>query len=339
MEVMKEFKLIQAIQRCLPKVPDHVLLGLGDDAALLKGSRRTTVLTTDTQVDGKHFRLDWMPPRAVGERAVAVTLSDVAAMGAWPKTLVSALNLPADMSQGQATALARGIASAAERYQSSVVGGNVVIYDGPLTVTLTALGELPARGKALCRSGARPGDGIFATGVPGMARLGLAVLASRERAGDSLTRGRSGRARLLREAVARYLSPRACCREIAYLRKHICIHSLIDISDGLAGDLGHVLRASGVGAELSLPEVPDFAEASHAVGLVAEDCMLGASDDYVLLFTADGQAMRHIMTAFEERFSRPIVSLGRIIDRPGLWLCKKNSRKKQIQPSAYEHHS
>jgi thiamine-monophosphate kinase len=324
---MREFDFIAAIRRMLGPPRRPVLVGVGDDAAVLAGSRRAEVVTTDTQIEGIHFRREWQPARSVGARAAEITLSDLAAMGARPRALFAALHLPFSIRARDALAVMRGIASAAERHACPVAGGNVAGYHGPLALTLTAIGELPAGRKAFLRSGARPGDGIFVTGPPGLARIGL----------ETLQRTRRPVPRALRPAVRKYLEPRARFEEIEFLAASVRIGAVIDLSDGLAGDLGHVLEESEVGAELE-PSVPSsYREACVLLGLDPMACMLGPSDDYELLFTAAKPLTEKLMQAFRRRFRRELWRVGRITKKRGLWLRLPGGGLRVIEPRSYEH--
>jgi len=319
---VKEFALIKALRRLLPPPGPGVSLGAGDDAAVLAPRGRPLAVTTDTQIEGVHFRREWLAPAGIGGRALEVALSDLAAMGARPRAVVVALQLPARLPGREALALMRGLIARAAARRCEVAGGNIAVYEGPLALTVTALGELPRGAPATLRSAARPGERIYATGLPGLARLGCEALARKARPTP-----------YLRAAIRKYLAPRACVEEMAFLGRSAPLGAAIDLSDGLAGDLGHVLAESGVGARLALEAPADFKRACAALRLDAQACMLGPSDDYELLFTAPERRIAPIAPAFARRFGRPLLPLGLITPERGLWIADAAGRARRIRPA------
>jgi thiamine-monophosphate kinase len=318
-----EFELIRAISALGPRGDATVLVGIGDDAALLVASRdQLLVATTDTLVRGVHF------PRAssarnVGWKALAVNLSDLAAMGARPAWVLQALTLP----RGDATwmrAFAAGFGALARRHRVSLVGGDTT--RGPLSVTVTALGFVP-RGRALRRDAARAGDSIWVSGTPGDAAAGLAIVQRRLRGAAPAVANRL-RARLDRPAprVALGIALRGLAR------------AAIDVSDGLAQDLGHVLRASGVGAELDADAVP----ASTALRAAVPDpsrrreLQLRGGDDYELLFTAPPRRAAQIR-AIAAELRLPLTQIGRVTARKGLAIRDAGGRAVRLKRAGYDH--
>jgi len=247
---------------------DDVLLGVGDDAALLQvPPGQALVAATDTLVEGRHF-LPGTPPHAIGHQALAVNLSDLAAMGADPAWALLSLSLPA-AEESWLAAFAEGLYALAERCNVALVGGDTVC--GPLVVTVEVLGFVePAR--ALRRSGARPGDLVFVSGTPGEAAAGLELLRRDPRtpADDPLvTRYRYAEPRLGLGRALRGVATAA-----------------MDVSDGLLGDLGKLCRASGVGARLDLERLPVSAALARSFDRAScERLVLTGGDDYELLFT------------------------------------------------------
>jgi thiamine-monophosphate kinase len=267
--------------RGAPGVRAGAILGPGDDCALLAATTTATArlaLTTDLLVEGVHFFSD-VDPHALGHKALAVNLSDLAAMGARPVAYLLALALPrVDLEWLEG--FARGLHALADRYGIELVGGDTT--RGPLTIAITALGEVdPAT--ALRRDRARPGDDIWVSGC-----LGAAAFAVRERlGGQPLVASHPARARLEKPAPRVELG-----LELAKLAAHGLVHAAIDLSDGLAGDLSHILERSSTALGASMGAVL-WAESlpSHAClsGLIHEDrldLMLFGGDDYELLLTA-----------------------------------------------------
>lgn len=266
----REFSLIDNYFKGKGHQRKDVVLGIGDDCALLSVNENTLLaVTTDTLVSGVHFLAD-MDPRAIGHKAVAVNLSDLAAMGADQAWLSLALTLP-DANDKWLAEFAGAVIEVCDYYGVTLVGGDTT--RGPLSVTITAQGKIPA-GKQLTRSGAKPGDWLYVTGSLGDAGLGLALLQGREEASSD---------------HREYLINRHCYptpRLLAGQALRGVASSAIDISDGLASDLGHILKASHCGANLFLDKLPLSQALLGTVSLEAAwHYALGAGDDYELLFT------------------------------------------------------
>jgi thiamine-monophosphate kinase len=262
-----EFELIERYFARGPGRPD-VLLGVGDDAALLRVPPDSAlVAATDTLVEGRHF-LPGTAPRALGHQCLAVNLSDLAAMGADPCWALLSLSLP-EAEPDWLAAFAEGFMALAARHGVALVGGDTV--RGPLVLGVTALGLVPPA-LALKRSGARPGDVLFVSGWPGEAAAGLELLSGSQSpdAADPLVQ------RFL------YAEPRLeLGRELRGKAS-----SAMDVSDGLLGDLGKLCSASGVSAELELDQLPISPRlAARFDGSTCERFVLGGGDDYELLFT------------------------------------------------------
>lgn len=266
-----EFALIDAITARLGSAP-QVLLGPGDDAALVAVPDGRVVATTDVLVEDVHFRRAWSSSYDVGRRAAAANLADVAAMGGCGTALLVGLAAPGDLPVDWALGLADGLRDEAALVGAAVVGGDTVSCDR-IVVSVTALGDLAGRAP-VTRSGARPGDAVVLAGRWGQAHAGLLLL---ER-GDP---GLLARFADLVEAFRRPAPPYALGPALADLGAG----AMCDVSDGLAGDLGHLLTASGVGADLDLPPLPDrVAGAVTALGLDPAGFAVGTGgDDHALL--------------------------------------------------------
>jgi thiamine-monophosphate kinase len=270
---MGEFELIRRyFQHALTR--EGVVLGNGDDCALLAPAPGMVLaVSTDMLVEGRHF-VSTVPPQALGHKALAVNLSDLAAMGAEPLAFTLALALPrADETWLQG--FSQGLLALADAHGCALVGGDTTA--GPLNLCITVFGQVPAA-QALKRSGAEPGDDIYVSGTLGDARLALEVL----RGTVDVSAETWKRARQRLECPTPRLALGQALRGVA--------HACADVSDGLAGDLGHILDASGVCAQL-------WADDLLASGAVTDDvralpreqaltCVLAGGDDYELVFTA-----------------------------------------------------
>jgi len=297
-----EFRLIDAIHRAVRgRADDRVEIGIGDDAAVLAVRSGRVVATTDALVEGVHFRFDLCRPGDVGWRAAAVNLSDLAAMGARPLGLLAALEVPPAMPDRDVVAAMRGLARAGAAHGAPVVGGNV--SRGPVfALTVTALGE-PVAARVLPRSGALPGDLVMAGGTFGSAALGL----------DLLDRHPEW-ARRFPVLARAYRRPDPQVDLGLRLAALPGVHAAIDVSDGLAADLGHVLDASRAGARLDADLVPRHPQAdryARLAGLDVRHAALAGGDDYRLLAAVDPSAET-------ECESLGMTAIGRITARRGL---------------------
>lgn len=249
--MISEFELIR---RYFDRPARHAALGIGDDAALLSPSAGAELaVSTDLLIEGRHFRAD-ADARKLGHKSLAVNLSDLAAMGAAPRWATLALALPA-ADERWLEAFAGGFFALAERHEVDLIGGDTT--RGPLTICVTIFGEVP-RGLALRRDGAAIGDDIWVSGALGGAALGLAQPAN------------AAAAKLLDEPEPRV--------ELGERLRGIA-SAAIDVSDGFAQDLGHILERSRVGALVEYERLPRFPGAS-------QEQVLSGGDDYELLFTA-----------------------------------------------------
>lgn len=253
-----------------------ILRGIGDDAAVLAPADEPLVWTIDAAVEGVHFRRDLASLRDVGFRATMAAASDLAAMGARPLGLLSALVLPPDLDDEELAELARGQREAADALGTAVAGGNLA--RGPsIAITTTALG---AATDPIPRDGARPGDAIWLAGPVGLAAAGLQLL----------ERGRAGATDAERAAIDAFRRPRARIAEGLAARPFA--RAAIDVSDGLARDLGHVARASGVTAVIDPRAIvgPELAEVAATLGADAVELALHGGEDYALVVVASGGA-------------------------------------------------
>lgn len=287
----REFDLIRSLTAGLPPDGPGVLLGPGDDAAVLDGG---WVVSCDLSIENVHFRRDWMHPESAGGRAVRAALSDLAAMAAEPVGILVALaGSEADHRSGLLESVGRGARAAAAACGAALLGGDVTRSPGPLVVDVIALGRTEA---PLRRSGAHPGDDLWVTG-----RLGGAGTAVR-----LLARGQVP-VPLLQDA---YLRPTPRLAEARWLAATGEVRALIDLSDGLSGDAGHLAAASGVEVEVDADTIPVGAEVLEALDPAeALAAAVAAGEDYELLFAAT-PAFAGRQAAFRERF--PDVELTRI---------------------------
>ena len=306
-----EFELIA---RHFTRPVQRAALGVGDDCALLRpAAGMQLAVSSDMLVEGRHF-LSTVAPERLGHKALAVNLSDLAACGAEPLAFTLALALPrAD--DAFLAPLARGMLALADAHGIELVGGDTTA--GPLNLCITVFGQVPP-GQALLRSGAVGGDDIWVSGQLGDARLALEVfrgtLALPGEAFETVRRAME----LPQPRVALGLALRGIAS------------SAIDLSDGLVGDLGHVLQRSGVGAVVQVDELPRSAVLAAQPAAVQQQCLLAGGDDYELLFTAAAQ-QRDAVLAAGERAAVAVTRIGhiepghalRLVDRTGASLAAR----------------
>lgn len=293
-------------------LPPHkqVLLGPGDDAAVLKLSEGAhLVATTDMLMDGTDFRLGEHDPALIGRKALAVNLSDLAALAARPLAALVSLALPRDGGEALAKRLYAGLMPLADEFQCAIAGGDVNSWHGPLVICITALGEVQP-GREWRRSGARAGDTILVTGSFGGSILG------------------------------KHFSFTPRVNEALWLAEHLEVHAAIDVSDGLSLDLSRLAEASGVGAAVQLDQVPVSAAASQlcrsvADGTTALEHALGDGEDFELILAVSPPAAEQFIRNHPD-WKQRLTPIGRFVERPGLWQ-NKGEELRPLSPRGYQH--
>jgi thiamine-monophosphate kinase len=299
--------------------PD-VVLGVGDDCALLAPAPgQLLAVSTDVLVEGRHF-LSTVAPERLGHKALAVNLSDLAACGAAPLAFTLSLSLPRGDDDFVA-GLARGLFALADAHGIALVGGDTTA--GPLTIGITVMGQVPP-GQALLRSGARAGDRLWVSSRLGDARLALEVF-----------RGSVALPGEAFEAVRRAMElpqPRVALG----LALRGVATAAIDLSDGLVGDLGHVLARSGAGATVAVDRIPRSPILAAQPIALQHTCVLAGGDDYELLFTAP-QAQDEAVRAAGARVGVAVAPIGRIEAEPGLRLVDDAGRPVAFAERGFDH--
>ena len=322
---MGEFDLIA---RYFTRPVRHAALGVGDDCALLAPRPGMQLaISSDMLVEGRHFFAD-VDPEALGHKALAVNLSDLAACGARPLAFTLALALPrAD--EAWLAGFSKGLLLLADAHGCELVGGDTT--QGPLNICITVFGEVPA-GQALLRSGARAGDDIYVSGTLGDARLALEALLGHIHLPDELL------------AQARQRLERPTPRVALGLALRGIASSAMDVSDGLLGDFGHILKASGVGASIRTDETIKLIAAgafpSSATGQfdqkLLQQCTLAGGDDYELLFTAPPQH-RAAVAAAAAQSQTAVTCIGQVEAAPGLRLVDAQGMPVENRFASFDH--
>jgi thiamine-monophosphate kinase len=287
-----EFGLIDLLSKITDRAQDkrldswqQLIVGIGDDAAAWQGDTSVQLATVDSLIQDVHFSLVTTSWEDLGWKAMAVNLSDIAAMGGVPRYALVSLALPADTEVDDAAALYRGMVGLAQPNGVAVIGGDV--SQAPLVViTLTVLGKASSRGVLLTRAAARPGDRIAVTGYLGGAAAGLEML-TKSIEYDTKTAG------LLREAFRRPC-PRLVEGQILVEQG---VRAAIDISDGLVADLTHICQRSQVGARIETDQVPIHPAVKDRLGDKAMEMALSGGEDYELLFTASDEVIHRVKQA------------------------------------------
>lgn len=305
---MGELDFIKWIRRST-RCKKPVLVGIGDDCAVIDASRnQLQVITTDTILDGTHFDRLKCTARQIGRKSINCSISDIAAMGCKPAYALVSINFPTKIGGRFCKELFRGIKEVSDRYNTQIIGGDVVSGNCPLSINVTIIGTSPEPLKPIKRSGARPGDVIMVTGTLG---------------GSILRKHLDFEPRLL---------------EGMTLNKDFCIHSMIDISDGLLIDLNHILEESDIGAVIDEKQIPislDAYKFSKLTGKAPIFHALSDGEDYELLFTVSKNEAKNILKS--NPFSIPLTPIGYIQRRKGLFIKDITGKERPIKPAGYEH--
>jgi len=320
---------IDLIRRRLPAAPPWIVVGIGDDAAVAEPARNTLdVFTTDALVEGVHFDRRFTPPSAIGHRAMAANLSDLAAMGATPRLALLSLALPETLPVSDLESLVDGLVALATHHGVHLVGGNITRSPGPLVVDITAVGSVRRR-HALTRPGARPGDDVWVSGTIGAAAAGLAMLA----AGDAGVAAEDADV-----CAGAYLAPVPRVRLGGLLGRNRAASSCMDLSDGLADGLSQLAAASDVAFEIdpdAIPVSPPAAVWFRHAGADPLPSAMAGGDDYELLFTVSRRRRSRFEAVRKLTRDVPLAKIGRVVAGSGAWLVRGEARTPVA--GGYEH--
>jgi thiamine-monophosphate kinase len=318
-----EFALIDRLARLVPRTGPGVIVGIGDDAAVLRLSG-DLLATCDIQIEGVHFTRDLSGPADIGWKALAVNLSDIAAMGGSPRYALISLALPRETEVQVLDGIYAGLGEIASAHGVVVVGGNVSRIAGPLVIDVTLLGDVR---RPLTRAGAKPGDGVWVTGHVGKAAAGLYLLRHPHDAvedGDALVRA-------YRRPSPRVEVGRALAGESR-------VTAVIDTSDGTASDLLHLAAASRIGVRLDSARLPlprGLAAAARAAGQDPLEWALAGGEDYELLFTA---APEFDPATLARATGVPITRIGEVLEEAGgRWISDRGGNRTPLVPAGWDH--
>jgi len=325
-----ERALVARLQQRVAPAPGFVQVGIGDDAAVLRPARNMDeVITTDSLVEGVHFRREWSPAESIGYKALAVNLSDLASMGATPRASLLSLALPADFPLADFDALLDGYLALASASGAFLVGGNMTRSPGPVVVDVTAIGTVGHR-RALRREGARRGDELYVTGAVGSAAAGLAMLEA-----GCLREDLSGPAR---ECLARYERPEPRLRLGGIVGRARAAAAGIDLSDGLADAASRLAHAAGLGIVIDADALPILAGTTawaRSAGRDPVELAVAGGDDYELAFAVSPKRRARLLGAARRCSSLALTRVGTFVAERGAWLERDGERT--ALPGGFSH--
>ncbi|HZU69354.1 MAG TPA: thiamine-phosphate kinase [Ktedonobacteraceae bacterium] len=334
-----EFELIARLTQGLSSRPD-VDQSVGDDCAVLDmGGNMQLLATCDSQVEDVHFTFATSSPRDIGRKALAINISDIAAMGGEPRYALISLILPSRKTFRLEVldAIYSGLRQEAEQFNVAIVGGNVAgtarHEHASLIIDISLLGAVE-RGHALLRSGARAGDTLFVTGAPGESAAGLFTLLHPELPYPS-------QARETARAIFRVPRPRVREGRILSSFGPSIVTAMLDISDGLSGDLQHICERSGVGARVVVAQLPQ-SSALRSIATVAShdplDWILNGGEDYELLFSVSPGHEETVVKAVQSATGTPVTAIGTICPpEEGMKLVWPGGREETLVPKSWDH--
>lgn len=307
--------------------------GIGDDAAVLQPGKGQLLVTGDMLVESVHFLPGKITMFQLGYKSMAVSLSDIAAMGGIPRHALVSLAIPGHTAVEEIEELYRGMKSILSRYAVNLVGGDTV-KSPVLTIDVTVLGETGPAG-AILRKGAHPGDAVMVTGTPGVSAAGLELLLNPGEWSGKLSPAER------EHLLGAHLTPVPALEQSGALVQLGCVTSMIDSSDGLAGEINHICDRSGVGAEIYSDKIPLGGAVARAAGLAGKnalDWMLYGGEDYQLLFTVPSGEAGRVIDVFAEKKLGPVAVIGTIVEKErGIRLFMSPQESVLLAPSAYNH--
>ena len=327
-----EFRLIDRIRKILPVSGNkELIVDIGDDTAAIRLDRkRALLLTCDIQVEGRHFLFDRTTPYRVGRRSMAVNLSDIASMGGRPTYALVSLGLPAKLPLESFHRMFEGMRDEMSAFGAYVIGGNLARTKEELVIDVTLVGEVEAS-RVLTRSNARPGDRVFVTGTLGASGAGM----------EALRMYGQKTPRKYAELVKRHVLPVPRVEMGQRIGRSGIASGMIDLSDGVAGDLYHICEKSGVGAEIyeaRLPLPEHIGEIAKTCGRSVREIALHNGEDYELLFTVPPGVPERKIRALPGKTGVPVTEIGKIVEkRAGYRLVDAQGKKISLRPAGWDH--
>lgn len=324
-----EFGFIGRFAHRFDKLIQEGDTGIGDDCALLSISdTEYHLVSTDLLIEDVHFLKDKISPEELGHKALAVNLSDIAAMGGQPLYSFLSIGIPKDIEVNYLDSFIEGYHRLSEKYQVPLMGGDTTSSEDKLTINVAVIGRA-TKGEARLRSMAQEGDVICVSGPLGDSAAGLKVLLEQYTATqDKLA------------LTQRHHLPEPRINEGLWLAQQSGVNAMMDISDGIASDLKHILKASGKSAELEITDIPSsllLQRVAQQEGWNIETLATSGGEDYELLFTISAETFDHINTSFQQEFGKPIYAIGNISKGNGETTWKKNDKEISLTASGFNH--
>ncbi len=330
LEDIGEFGLIDRIRKIVDKPAKDLVLGIGDDAAVFDTTAgHATVVTTDVLTEGVHFDLSYFSYYDLGWRALAANLSDIAAMAAVPRFALFSIGLTERVAVEAVEQLFSGARALADRFAVSIIGGDTTASPDRTFLSVTVIGEV-AKAAMTTRSGAQPGDTIFVTGDVGGAMAGFKALRAKQAHPPAR----------ISHIIDRHLRPLPRIAEAQYLTRNLAISAMIDISDGVASEVGHICRNSQTGAEVWTSQLPIHDETMHIASENnenARDYALHGGEDFELLFAARREQAT-ILAQFRQKFGVTCTAIGKITEaEKGIRFLDQDGRELALSQTGYSH--
>ena len=330
---MNESTIINLFRKAFGRPFPGLVQGIGDDCAVFRSGGRNWLVTTDALVEGVHFRLETNPPYSLGKKCLAVNLSDIAAMGGIPRYAFLNLGLPTPVPRGFLSPFIKGLKEEVEKFSVALAGGDTHQSPRGISIGLTVIGE--AAGNIAYRSGAKVGDRLYVSGYLGQSAAGFRLLTQFQK------KPAPSRPRRFRELLKAHQEPEPQVALGQFLVRQRLVRAMIDLSDGLASDLRHICRASGVGALLDadlIPLSPALKAAADLLETSPLQLALTGGEDYQLLFSVPKDLVKIIETRVVKQVNRPVYPIGEII--PGQKIFIKSSTKVRIlKETGFDHFS
>ena len=321
-----EFGLLEKIRRKIRRRSHHIKIGVGDDCAVVASSNRDLLTSTDMLIENVHFDMKYFSPEMIGKKAIAVNLSDIAAMGGTPLYILISIGIPASTPVQFAEKLYVGFENMAKKYNCCIVGGDISKSINGLIICITIFGEIK-KNAFIKRSGAKIKDKIFVTGNLGDSAAGLKIL-------------KRDNHRKKNKIIEKHLYPKPRLKEGQILAEKVGVSSMIDLSDGLASDLERICEESKCGARIYLNKIPlssDLRSLEKSINLNMLDYALFGGEDYELLFTVNEKRIAQLEKQWQ-KLKISVTNIGEILDKKHrIILVYPDGREEPLSKRGYDH--